>query len=197
VNRMSQVVAGLLAIAAAALGAVKLISDGLGGGGANEGKGKPVKIASAVDYDPQGDAEEGAGEVELAVDGNPTGSAWESEHYDSETFAGTKSGPNPGVGIYVTAAGPARPARMLVRTPTPGWDAEIYAVADGPPALLSEWGEPVGSLADASSLSEIDLDVRRPATYFLLWFTKASEARDQAGRYQVEISDIRLLGEGS
>ena len=29
--------------------------------------------------------------------------------------------------------------------------------------------------------------------YFLLWFTKASEAHDQAGRYQVEISDIKLL----
>jgi hypothetical protein len=35
--------------------------------------------------------------------------------------------------------------------------------------------------------------VRQPSTYFLLWLTKASEARDQAGRYQIEISDIKLL----
>ncbi len=33
----------------------------------------------------------------------------------------------------------------------------------------------------------------RPARYFLLWFTKAAAARDQAGRFQVEISDIELL----
>ena len=35
--------------------------------------------------------------------------------------------------------------------------------------------------------------MREPASYFLLWFNKASEARDQDGRYQVEISDIKLL----
>ena len=35
--------------------------------------------------------------------------------------------------------------------------------------------------------------MRTPSHYFLLWFTKASPAADQAGRYQVEISDIKLL----
>ena len=49
-------------------------------------------------------------------------------------------------------------------------------------------------MTDASALQEIDLRVRQPSTYFLLWFTKPSEARDQAGRYQIEISDIKLLG---
>jgi len=34
---------------------------------------------------------------------------------------------------------------------------------------------------------------RKPSRYFLLWFNKASEARDQAGRYQVEITDVELL----
>ena len=88
-----------------ALLAAKLISDGdLGGGGANKGKGGPVAISSATDYDPQGDGEEVGSKVELAVDGNPTGTAWETEHYDSDTFAGTKTGPDPGVGIYVTTS---------------------------------------------------------------------------------------------
>jgi hypothetical protein len=83
---------------------------------------------------------------------------------------------------------------MIVRTPTPGWDAEVFAAPAGPPSELSGWDEPVGEVEDASAVQEIDLTVRQPSTYFLLWFTKSSEARDQAGRYQIEISDIELLG---
>jgi hypothetical protein len=82
---------------------------------------------------------------------------------------------------------------MIVRTPTQGWDAEVFAAASGPPEELPGWGEPVGEVVNASSTVAIKLDVRKPSRYFLLWFNKASEARDQEGRYQVEISDISLL----
>jgi tRNA A-37 threonylcarbamoyl transferase component Bud32 len=186
-------IVALLLVAGGALLAVQLISSGIGGGGANEGKGSPVAISSATDYDPQGDEEEVGSKVGLVADGDPTGTAWESEHYDSETFEGTKTGPNPGVGVYVTASSPATPARMIVQSPTPGWDAEVYAAPAGPPSDLSGWGEPVGEITEASTNQEVELKVPQPSTYFLLWFTKASEARDQPGRYQVEISDIKLL----
>jgi hypothetical protein len=46
----------------------------------------------------------------------------------------------------------------------------------------------------ASSDEEIDLNVTQPSRYFLLWFNKLSEARDQEGRFQVEVSNIELLG---
>jgi eukaryotic-like serine/threonine-protein kinase len=187
-------IAALLVVAGGALLAVYLISSGnFGGGGAEKGGGKPVKIDGATDYDPEGDGEEVGSKVELAVDGNPTGTAWETEHYDSDTFAGTKTGLDPGVGIYVTTGSPVRPTKMIVRTATPGWDAEVFAAASGPPEELSGWGEPAGTAVDASSTEEIDLRAQEPSTYFLLWFNKASEARDQPGRYQVEISDIALL----
>jgi serine/threonine-protein kinase len=186
-------IALLVLVGGGALLATKLISDGIGGGGANQGKGGPVAISSATDYDPEGDGEEVGSKVGLAVDGDPTGTAWETEHYDSDTFAGTKTGPDPGVGIYVTTSAPARPTEMIVRTPTQGWDAEVFAAASGPPEELPGWGEPVGEAIDASSTVEIKLDVKKPSRYFLLWFNKASEARDQEGRYQVEISDISLL----
>jgi hypothetical protein len=186
-------IVALLLVAGGSLLAVKLISDGIGGGGANRGKGTPVTIASATDYDPQGDEEEVGSKVELAVDGNPTGTAWETEHYDSDTFAGTKTGPDPGVGIYVTTSAPATPTKMIVHTATPGWDAQVFAASSGPPEELSGWGEPVGTAVDATSTEEIALRVPEPSTYFLLWFNKASEARDQPGRYQVEVSDIELL----
>ena len=187
-------IVGLLLVAGGTLLAVKLISDGpLGGGGANKGKGTPIELTSATDYDPEGDGEEVGSKVELVTDGDPTGTAWETEHYDSDVFAGTKTGPDPGVGVYVTAGSPARPRTMIVRTPTPGWDAQVFAAAAGPPSDLTGWDEPVGDVSDAGATTEIDLRVPQPSTYFLLWFTKASEARDQPGRYQVEISDIKLL----
>jgi serine/threonine-protein kinase len=184
----------LLLVAGGALLAVQLISSGgLGGGGAEDGKGQTVAISSATDYDPQGDEEEIGSKIGFAVDGDPSGTAWETEHYDSDVFEGTKTGPDPGVGVYVTTSSEARPARMIVRTPTPGWDAQVFAAPSGPPGELSEWGEPVGIAVEASSVEEIDLTVPEPSRHFLLWFTRASEARDQAGRYQVEISDIKLL----
>jgi eukaryotic-like serine/threonine-protein kinase len=187
-------IALIVLVGGAALAAVQIISsgNGPGGGGALKGKGTPVALSSATDFDPQGDGEEGSSTVELAVDGNLS-TAWGSEHYDTDTFAGTKTGPNPGVGLYVTAKSAAKPSGVVIRTPTPGWDAQIYATTSGPPEELSEWGEPVGEIADAPELAEADLDLSSPAKYFLIWFNKAAPARDQAGRYQVEVSDVKLI----
>jgi serine/threonine-protein kinase len=186
----------LLLVAAAAIAVVLLISSGNtpgGGGGALKDRGATIAISSATDYDPQGDGEEDPGEVGFAVDGDPTGTAWSTEHYDSETFAGTKTGPDPGVGLYVTTKSAASPAEMVIQTPTPGWDAEIFAAASGPPEEVSEWGEPIGSVTDASKTETVELHLASPAKYFLIWFNKAAPARDQEGRYQVEISDVKLL----
>jgi serine/threonine-protein kinase len=186
-------IALLVLVAAGALAAVLFISSGGGGGGALKDKGSTVAISSATDYDPQGDEEEDPATVNLAVDGNPTGTAWSTEHYDTDTFAGTKTGPDPGVGLYVTTKSPASPKKMAIRTPTPGWDAEIFAAASGPPGELAEWGEPVGEVTDAAASDEVDLTLTAPAKYFLIWFNKAAPARDQEGRFQVEISDVKLL----
>jgi hypothetical protein len=186
-------IVALLLVAGGTLVAVQLISSGqVGGGGAEKGKGRPVGVDSATDYDPQGDGEENPSAVELAVDGN-FGTAWSTEHYESEDFAGTKSGPDPGVGLYVTATAPATPAKMIVRSPTPGWDAQVFAAPAGPPTDLSGWGEPVADVSGAAPVQEIDLRVPQPSRYFLLWFTKAPESADQPGGYAVEVSDVKLL----
>jgi eukaryotic-like serine/threonine-protein kinase len=185
----------VLAIAAGTLLVVELISSGrLGGGGAEKGKGRPIAIASASDYDPEGDGEENSSTVGLAVDGN-FGTSWSTEHYESPTFAGTKTGPDPGVGLYVTTLSPATPTKMVVRTATPGWDAQVFAAPGaGVPAGIAGWGRQVGAVEGAASAQEIDLVVKEPSTRFLLWFTKAAPATDQAGGYDVEISDVKLLG---
>ena len=48
-------------------------------------------------------------------------------------------------------------------------------------------------MTEAEEIEEIELNLATPAKYFLLWFTKAAPSRDQEGRYQVEISDIKLI----
>ncbi|HWW66485.1 MAG TPA: protein kinase [Solirubrobacterales bacterium] len=186
-------IVALLMVAGGALLAVQLISSGeVSGGGAKRGSGKPVPIASATDYDPEGDGEENPGTVGLAVDGNPA-TAWSTEHYESETFAGTKTGPDPGVGLYVTTRAPATPSKMVVLTPTPGWDAQVFAAAGEPPAGITGWGQQVGKVSNAAGIQKIELRLRHPARHFLLWFKKAVPALDQSGGYLVEIGEIKLL----
>jgi serine/threonine-protein kinase len=194
----------VIMIAAAVLLATQLIGSGnspisgnANNGGNGGGGGKTaeheVAIEGATDYDPEGDGHEDPETVELAVDGNPTGTAWSSEHYDTDTFAGTKEGANPGVGLYVTTQAAVVPNKMKIVTPTPGWDAQIYAAASGPPEEIEEWGEAIGEVKDAGKESEVQLHLGQAAKYFLLWFTKAAPALDQDGRYQVEISDVKLF----
>jgi serine/threonine-protein kinase len=186
-------IALLVVVAGGALAAVQLISSGQIGGGGAGADGRPVAIASAKDYDPEGDGEEDPGAVELAIDGNPTGTSWSTEHYESPTFAGTKTGPDPGVGIYVTTRAQATPSKMIVRTPTPGWDAQIFAAAGELPSGITGWGQPVGEVNRAAGVQAIELKLRHPARHFLIWLKKAVPAPDQSGGYLVEISDIKLL----
>ncbi len=152
-----------------------------------------VAVEAATDYDPEGDGHEDPETVGLAIDGNPTGTAWSTEHYDTDTFETTKTGPDPGVGIYVTTRAPATPNEMKIISPTPGWNAQIFAAPAGPPEGIEEWGEPIGEVKDAGKEEEVHLHLGAAAKYFLIWFTKPSPASDQEGRYQVEISDIKLF----
>jgi hypothetical protein len=194
--RWSWVALVLLAlVGAGVLVAVQLVGSGNspvgGGGGAQKEQGRTVALESATDYDPEGDGKEGESTVEQADDGNLS-TAWSSEHYEDAEFAGTKTGPEPhGVGLYVTTKSPASPNVMVIHTPTPGWNANIYAVEGEAPAQIDEWGEKIAEVTNANKLEEVELnlgDLKR--TDFLLWFTKA--AADGEGSYVVEISEIKL-----
>ncbi len=188
-------IAILLLVGGGALLAVQLISSGDRRRRRQQGQGRQRRDLRGDRLRPEGDGEEVGSKVELAADGDPTGTAWETEHYDSETFEGTKTGPDPGVGIYVTTSSPATPTRMIVRTPTPGWDAQVFAAPAGPPSDISGWDEPVGEVTEAEG-DPGDRPQRPPALHLLpaLVHQGLTEARDQEGRYQIEISDIKLLG---
>jgi hypothetical protein len=162
--------------------------DDLGGGNGTAG-GTEVRIAtgSATEFDPLGDFQE-TQTGSLAIDGNPT-TSWSTEHYDTADFGGIKDG----VGLYVETNGETTPTAMDIRSPTPGWDAEIYSSPDSsPPDSLSGWGHPIGTVTDGGAHERVELRAQQ-ARAFLVWITHLPPATDDPGRYRMEISEIRLL----
>jgi serine/threonine-protein kinase len=176
-----------LIVAALIFGGDRL--ENLGDG--DEPGGAEVRLdeGAAQEFDPTpGDGRE-TGTEQLAVDGNPTGSAWETEHYDTEDFGGIKDG----VGLIVAVqGGPVTATEMDIRAATGGWDAEIYATEGDPPSDLAAWGPPVGTVTGGGTRESIPLD-SGPATSFLIWITKPPESGEQPGRFQMQISDVRVV----
>jgi serine/threonine protein kinase len=179
----------LIALAAAAVifaSRLDLGSNDEPNGGATTSE---VRLSNdaASEFDPEGDQRE-TGTEQLAVDSNPTGTAWSTEHYDSPDFGGLKDG----VGLAIDADESVPAKSMVIRALTPGYDAEIYEVNASPPSSLSGWGRPVGNISDGGESETVPLP-GKAAQSFLVWITKAPTAKDDPGRYQMEISDVRLL----
>ena len=163
--------------------------EGIGNDDEPSSTGVRLAEDEAAEFDPSpGDGRE-TGTEQLAVDGNPTGSAWETEHYDSEDFGGIKDG----VGLVVGVAGePATATEMEIRAATAGWEAEIYATEAEPPDDLQGWGAPIGAVSDGGTRETVQLD-SGPASSFLIWITKLPESGEQQGRFQMQVSDVRVL----
>jgi hypothetical protein len=142
---------------------------------------------AASEFDPEGDGQE-TGTEEQAVDGNPTGTAWSSEHYDTPDFGGLKDG----VGLAIDAGTAVPASSMTIRALTPGYDAQIYEASGAPPSSLSDWGQPVATISEGGETERVTLPAR-PAQSFLIWITTAPQANDDPGRYQMEISDVQLF----
>ena len=164
----------------------------LNGNSSSSGGGNDIRLSSdaASEFDPEGDQHE-TGTERLAVDSNPTGTAWSSEHYDTPDFGGLKDG----VGLAVDAGSTVTAKSMVIRAPTSGYDAQIYEFGGSPPTDLSGWGQPVATISDGGENETVALP-GRAAQSFLIWITKLPSAKDDPGRYQMEISDVRLLKAG-
>jgi eukaryotic-like serine/threonine-protein kinase len=178
----------LIALAAAAV----IFANRLDLGGDDEpggGEASEVRLSNdaASEFDPEGDGQE-TGTEEQAVDGNPTGTAWSSEHYDTADFGGLKDG----VGLTIDAGSSVAVKSIVIRALTSGYEAEIYEASGSPPDSLSDWGQPVATIADGGDTERIALP-GRPAQSFLIWITTAPAANDDPGRYQMEISDVQVF----
>lgn len=194
-SRRNASVAGILLVLAGT--AAALVVAGVVGGGEDQrrGGGSPqpiaaVELVATGDYDPEGDGTELPEQTDFAIDGDPAGTGWVSEHYDTAEFGGLKDG----VGVFVEAGEEAAPTVMAVRSAEPGWDAEVYGAPAGPPVALRGWGPPIGKVADAGTSVEIQLDSTEENRFFLLWFTELPPSTEDPGRFRAEVSDIELLG---
>ncbi len=187
-------IAGVLLVLAAA-GVALLIASLTGGKDkkADAGPGAPpsgaeVELTSAQDFDPDGDQTELPDLVDQAIDGDPQGTAWFGEHYDTELFGGLKEG----VGIFAELEEPTTARQLVVRSPEGGFSAEVYAATGDPPSDLGGWEGPIGEVTEAGTTAEIALDASGEYQHILLWFTQLGPSSDDEGRFRPEVSDLEL-----
>jgi eukaryotic-like serine/threonine-protein kinase len=186
---IAMAIVGIALIASAALIFGDRIDFG-GNGGSTGSATTEVRLPNdaASEFDPPPGDQQETGTEQQAIDSNPTGTAWSTEHYDSADFGGLKDG----VGLAIDADDRVAAKSMVIRALTPGYDAQIYEAAGSPPSSLSGWGQPVATISDGGDSETVRLS-RKPAESFLLWITQAPPAEDDPGRYQMEISDVRIL----
>ncbi len=183
----------LLVALAIAAGTAWFISSGDSGGGGGGGAGgqgpdatSRIALVSASDYDPDGDLSEHPEEAGLAIDDDRSATAWTTESYADEGLSD-----KPGVGLYVDAGKPVNASEMEIRSPTPGWNLEVYGANDPVPEALDGW-TPLGQKEGVGKQQRLDLATAgEEYRYYLLWITKPAEVD---GEYSVAISDVRLFG---
>jgi serine/threonine-protein kinase len=186
---IAMAIVGIALIASAALIFGDRIDFG-GNGGSKGSKTTEVRLPNdaASEFDPPPGDQQETGTEQLAIDSNPTGTAWSTEHYDSADFGGLKDG----VGLAIDAGDAVAAKSMVIRALTSGYDAQIYETAGAQPSSLSGWGRPVATISDGGDSETVRLPGKQ-AESFLVWITKAPPAQDDPGRYQMEISDVRIL----
>jgi serine/threonine-protein kinase len=158
------------------------------GGDDKGGAGAEVQIVSATDFDPQGTSGEHPEETELAIDSNPTGTAWSTESYTGGIFD------KDGVGIYVETARAVEASAVELRLGQAGSDVEIYTApgATEAPAAIEDWTL-IGSGTDLGTSARIELDSHTPSSFYLVWLTKLPIEEGGSDALQ-EVSDVRLVG---
>jgi hypothetical protein len=190
-------IAGILLVLAGVLVALALVE--LGGEGSKRGEevrgdppaaqaGDGIELADATDFDPEGDDAEHPEEAELAIDSNPTGTSWLTETY-STAPAMAENGKT-GVGLIVDAGEPVAGRDLTITTEDPGWSGEVYAAAEGPPADLAGWGDPIGTFETSEEETTVSLNTNE-AQYYLIWITTLTENPD--GGFFATISDVSLI----
>ncbi len=158
----------------------------------DDGNGASSEITlsrdSASDFDPFGTGGEHPEETSLAVDGDPTGTAWSTESY-----TGTLD--KDGVGIYVDAGKEVEVSAVVLRFGEPGEYLEIRSAPgeSQAPEDLDGWTV-IGQASDVGTQVRVDTPNTEPSRFYLVWLTKLPES---GGDLVAEISDIRLVGRSS
>lgn len=175
-RRLVPLVALVIAVTAAVVAAIlvtHLNSSSSGGAPASSqgtagAHGTPLVVARATAFDPPpGDGVEDDSDLGHLTDGN-LNTTWHTEFYSGREFGGLKSG----VGFVLTTDQSHRLQDLVLTSPTPGYNANVY-VGDSSPSQLAGWGQPVASVTNAPSRSVVALH-GRSGSHVLVWFTRLS-----------------------
>jgi hypothetical protein len=146
----------------------------------------PTNVAlgsTSVPYAPYATDDVDLGDALRAVDGT-TRTAWRTP-----PFADPAASPQ--LGLYVELAQRERLRRLVIRTPTPGIDVEIYAARKGPPATIVEEGW--DHLADRDRI-ERKTTVKlpdRPYRYVLVWIVGLPPEGTRAAISEIELISLQ------
>ncbi len=149
--------------------------------------GAEIPLSSATDFDPQGTSGEHPELTGLAIDSNPTGTAWSTESYTDGAFD------KDGVGIYVETNRAVVADEVQLKLAGSGSDVEVYAApgADEAPEEIEGWTR-VGRASDLGTEATIRLEDHTPSSLYLIWLTKLPIEEGGSDAVQ-EISDIRVF----
>ena len=90
--------------------------------GGGTGTAGAISLHGVGNYDPQGNPDSHANTASAATDGNP-GTDWYTQIYATPAFGNLK----PGLGLVLDAGRTAKVETLTVRTPTPGFVAQVRA----------------------------------------------------------------------
>lgn len=157
-------------------------TTGAGAGTNGGGTGTVVALSAAHSYNPLGDGTEHEETVGNLIDGNPS-TEWATEHYANPAFGNLKSG----VGAYVELARPGPVSRLVISSPSSGWQYEIFELdGTGAPPSLSGWGAPVARGTVGGSTTTVGLP-HRSTGLVLLWITNLGP-----GNSSVSVGELTL-----
>ncbi|MDQ3759562.1 MAG: protein kinase [Actinomycetota bacterium] len=148
--------------------------------------GEEIPLSNPVDFDPLGDDAEHPEAVDNAIDGDPA-TFWLTESYDAGPVLADAG--KEGVGLIVETEEVVLGRQLEIQTDDPGWTFEVYGAEGEAPDDIDDWGEPIGSAAEADGETSIPLN-ENESDHYLVWITELTLNDD--GRYFATIGEITL-----
>jgi hypothetical protein len=136
--------------------------------------------AAAVVYAPYAPSDADFGDASRVTDGT-TRTSWRTPRFADPTA-------RPQIGVYVDLATSQKLRKLVVQTPTPGINVEVYGATHGPPAAITDadWDH-LATRHDLAKKTTIGLP-SRAYRYILVWIVGLPPGASSAA-----ISELSLL----
>jgi hypothetical protein len=139
--------------------------------------------AAAVVYAPYTASNVDLGDASKVVDGS-TRTAWTTPVQSDPTA-------EPQVGVYVDLGSAEQLRRLVIDTPTPGMDVEIYAATKGPPASITDHGwTHVATRKQLAKQTKVGFPAT-PFRYVLVWITGLPPGATHAALSEVSLLSVQ------